>query len=165
MYGYVHVYIGVGTRPPTFTCPPCPHNNFARVTQDASCSYLATGTRSQTSSDGRPPSTKKPKQSKLTFGVAIQLDSLTPSTSHPIPVQEDTYDPDGENMCTSECCTRACDKQGPSPFQPKDSKTIKCTHRKQGQKSHLFSPAWYVTYPWITFCTTRAQVFCVYCHY
>ena len=114
------------------------------------------------------PPTKKLKQSKLTCAAspATQLDLSTPSTSHPVPVQEDTADdPDEENTCTSECCARACDEQGPSPFQPKDSKTIERTRRKQGQKSRLFSPAWYVTYPWITLCTTRARVFCVYCRY
>ena len=64
--------------PPTFTFLPSPHNYFARVTQDASCSYSAGCTMSQTSGDGGPPPTKKLKQSKLTFGVATELDSSKP---------------------------------------------------------------------------------------
>ena len=112
--------------------------------------------------NGGPQPTKKLKQIKLTFGAATQLDLSTPSTSHPVAVQEDTGvpDPDEENMCTSECCASVCDEQGPTLFQPKDSSTIKRTCRKQDQKSRLFSPAWYVTYPWIMRCTMRAQVFC-----
>ena len=46
--------IGVGTggalgacAPPTFTCLPRPHNNFARVTQDASCSSDGRGSANQ----------------------------------------------------------------------------------------------------------------------
>jgi len=117
--------------------------------------------------EGSPPPVKKLKQSTLTFHTATQLDSSTPSTNHPDQESTDVPRPrwDEESACTSECCARANDEQGPTPFQPKDSSTIEDTRRKQGQKSRLFSPTWYVTYPWITLCTTKFRVFCVCCRY
>ena len=126
---------------------------------------------SNSCTESGPPPVKKLKQSALTFDT-----TSAPSTSYRDatdlnldPDQEDTGrstpQPDEAIACTSECCARVCDEQGITPFQPKDSSTIERTRRRQGQKSRLFSPTWYVTYPWILLCTTRARAFCVYCRY
>ena len=53
-----------------------------------------------------------------------------------------------------------CDEQGPTPFQPKHLSTMQCTCRRQGQKSRLFSPTWYVTYPCVFELTTLCVVSC-----
>ena len=108
------------------------------------------------------PPVKKLKQSKLCFHTTTsQLNSPTPSDSD----EEETRPDENFTQCASECCSRAYDEQGLIPFQPRDSSTIERTRRKQGQKSRLFSPTWYVTYPWITLCTARARAFCVFCRY
>ena len=104
----------------------------------------------------------------LSFHTTTLLDPSTTSTSH----HED--DSDQEDMhtitdkgiaCASECCTNICNEQGLTLFQPKDSSTIERTRWRQGQKSSLFSPNWYVTYPWMTLCITRVRAFCVFCCY
>ena len=121
----------------------------------------------QPSSESEPPPLKKLKQSTLTFHTTTQLDSQssTSSTSHTDLEDTSILVIPHPDTCTAECCARASDEEGLTLFQPKDSSTIELTRRKQGRKTRFFSPTWYVTYPWITLCTTRARVFCVYCRY
>lgn len=64
------------------------------------------------------------------------------------------------NTCSSSCCQETL-----SPFQPQDAAVISNTKRKQGKRYQAFSPTWYTSYPWLTLCTTRSKVFCMYCRY
>ena len=108
--------------------------------------YALAMSATQPSSESEPPSLKKLKQSTLIFHTTTQLDSQssTSSTSHTD--LEDTSIPHPDT-CTAECCARASDEEGPTPFQPKDSSTIELTRRKQSRKTRFFSSTWYVTYP------------------
>ena len=88
-----------------------------------------------------PPPIKKLKQTMLSFNTTTHLDPSTTSMSYceDDSDQEDTNTvTDEEIACISECWVNVCDKQGLTPFQPKDSSTIEWTRRWQGQKKLSF---------------------------
>ena len=105
-----------------------------------------------------PLPAKKFKQSRLSFGglTSTGASSSDHATSPP------SSDVGVSSNCVAECCSN---DQGLVPFQPDDTGTIERTRKQQGTKSRLFRPSWYSDYPWLTLCTTRARVFCVYCRY
>lgn len=93
-----------------------------------------------------PPPSRKLRQGILNFKLASSSPSTSAheatATSHDatnLLTHQDVDQPHpGEAACSCECCVHTGDEEGLTPFQPKDSGTIECTRRRQGQKSRLF---------------------------
>lgn len=60
------------------------------------------------------------------------------------------------NECSSICCS---DER--TAYQPKDKVTLS----KFVNKGRKFIPAWWYDNYWITLCSTRKKVFCLYCRF
>ena len=58
-------------------------------------------------------------------------------------------------------CTAACCANDSECFQPVDRPTL-VPLAKNGRN---FVTSWYKAYPWLSVCTTRGKVFCLYCRY
>lgn len=61
----------------------------------------------------------------------------------------------GSSECTALCCRNAAQS-----FQPKDKQILLTL----SYKKRNFQYKWYVTFPWLTVCTTK-KVLCLYCRY
>ena len=63
----------------------------------------------------------------------------------------------GSSECTALCCENTT-----QTFQPKDKNISLLT---LSYKKRNFQSKWYVSFPWLTVCTTTKKVFCLYCRY
>ena len=62
----------------------------------------------------------------------------------------------GSSECTALCCQNTTQS-----FQPKDKQILLTL----SYKKRNFQSKWYVTFPWLTVCTTIKKVLCLYCRY
>ena len=62
----------------------------------------------------------------------------------------------GSSECTALCCLNTTQS-----FQPKDKQILLTL----SYKKRNFLSKWFVTFPWLTVCTTTKKVLCLYCRY
>ena len=107
------------------------------------------------------PPVKKFKQSVLQFGnLESSRDKQGESSTHHTVTAAWVPTNTTEISCSSECC-----KDRLTPNQPNEPSVLNLLQREQEKWVRRFSPSWYSQYPWLTVCTTRLKVFCIYCRY
>ena len=90
-------------------------------------------------------------------GMLRQQDVMT-AAAVDTPADGDGHDQSSTGDCSEACCNG---EHGRKPYQPKEEAIFSGFVRN----GHRFLPLWYLKYNWISLCTTRKRVFCLYCQF
>ena len=103
-----------------------------------------------------PAKDQSSSQDVIVEGVSLEGGSIGPSACSPSEDLDRPTEQSPQYLCDSVCCSSEL-----VAFQPADKETLESLSMSGGN----FMATWYNQYPWLTICTVRKKVFCLYCRH